>query len=100
MRQTIINKLIELRDDAIQTPNTEESIMELMKKHGMLILGDKTNTVYSNELFYKLGLPQDSYLESIPDICRELNMKFNEYILVEDSHFKNPKISMYGIKLF
>lgn len=100
MRQNIINKLIELRDDALRTPNTEEAILELMKKHEMLILGERTNTVYSNELLYRLGLQEDDYLNLIPEICKYLNMEFEEYILVEDSHSENPRISMYGIKLF
>ncbi len=100
MRQTIINKLLELRSDLILVSDKHDEVIKVISKHGMMILGEKHNTVNTIELFYKLGLNDEDFLNQIPSICNELRMKYEELISINEVNKENPKISSYLIQLF
>ncbi len=101
--QNLVDVLVELRNASINSsPNT---IKTLMNEYDMLFVGEKFNTIYSEELRHCLD-KKFNYLVSInelnsllPQICKTLNMKLNKLIAVEDIGQPNPMIN-YEITLW
>jgi len=69
-----------LRSESVQFYNIEEGSKKLMRKYGIIFLGEKLNCIYSHELCHalknKFGLDIALFdLNAIlPSVCRSLNM--------------------------
>lgn len=100
----LIDILSELRSASIQT--TEDTIMDLMKQYNLLFLGDKFNTIYSQELpqslktFFNFSIELDELNRLIPEACKLLQMNYEAMIKVSDVGNSNPKIASYAITLW
>ena len=96
--------LSELRSASMQA--NEDTIMDLMKRYNLLFLGDKFNTIYSQELpqsletFFNFPIELDELNQLIPEVCKLLQMNYEPMIKVSDVGSSNPKIASYSITLW
>lgn len=88
---------MELRNSSMKIKNND--VKSVMDKYNMLFLGSKFNTIYSIELHHYINtklnfnISMDELNSLIPDVCKILNMNFEELIAIEDIGKPNPSIN-------
>lgn len=93
-----------LKRDSIRCPNAEDGVKHLMKKYGILFLGENLNRIYSHELCvtlknkFGLEIEMNELNEIIPSICKSLHMACEPILDVTDYTDLNP--FEYQITLF
>lgn len=105
--ENLIEVLMELRSESMQlnSNSTETAVKLLMNKYNMLFLGEKFNTIYSNELCYALKdyfhfeVTNDKLNSLLPNACEYLNMKYEPLIQIgKIGH--NSKPDCYSVILW
>lgn len=100
--------LLELRSASkfMYQNQTEEYVKSIMRKHDMLMVGEKFNTIYSNEFahslvtVHKIQINNDELTAIIPGICSTLGMNCEPMYEVSDISNPNRKIACYQIILW
>lgn len=107
-KKILVEALLQLKSESMSIQNniTEDNFRSLMRKHGMLFLGEKINIIYSNELWHMLktkhgiDAPMEEVNSIIPEVCFELGMKAEPLVLLKDAALPDAPISNYQITLF
>jgi hypothetical protein len=107
LTQTVTRTLLTLKSETeMFSDNPKEfEIKALMSKFDMLILGEKFNTIYSNELCnyisktFNITVDIDSFNELIPPICKSLNMVCSPMFYLSELQDGIKKLACYSIEL-
>ena len=107
LTQTVIKTLLTLKTETKMLPEDPEEcdIKGLMSKYDMLILGEKFNTIYSNELrsyisrTFDVSIDMDAFNELIPSICESLNMTCSPMFELKELQHGVKKLACYSIEL-
>ncbi len=100
LRNLIKRTLIEIRNDVVALDQSDRIAMKLFDKHDLVFRGKNLNTIFVNELIYKLDLEVEDYIDIIPNICNELNMKFSGVITSSDLEDPDVELRNFIIELF
>lgn len=79
---------------------------DLKEKYDLLFLGQHFNVIQSVELLhtlqaiFKIDIDPQTFNAVIPGICKELGMKTEALVSLEDISKPNPPISAYSITLY
>ncbi|GEM04486.1 hypothetical protein HMI01_14740 [Halolactibacillus miurensis] len=99
--EIIMNQLINLRLES-KSINSENDLRNLIDKYDMIFAGENSNKISSLELAHSLKLrnvldiDHEEMLLLTPDICKELNMKYEPLYLLKD----RSTLADYSIYLF
>lgn len=100
MRNLIKRTLIEIRNEVVALDQSNRDAMKLFDKHDLVFRGKNLNTIFVNELIYKLDLEVEDYIDIIPSICNELNMKYSGAITSSDLVDPYIELRNFVIELF
>jgi len=99
MRELIKRKLIDVKSDAYALSESKRTSMSLFIKHDLVLTGSNRNRIYTVELLYMLDLSVEKYIDLIPGICDELNLKYFGVITSEDLFKEDIEIRNFVIEL-
>jgi len=99
MREVIKNKLIEVRNDFKSLDQSNRDSMSLFHMHDLVLTGPIRSRIYVIELLYMLDLSVEKYIDFIPGICDELNLKYFGIITSEDLFKEDVEIRNFVIEL-
>lgn len=108
LKARIKDALLELRSASLslQGDVNDVTLHEFMEKYDLLFLGQYLNVIQSVELLhtlqtvFKVDVDAQTLNAMIPSICKELGMKTEAFVSLEDAAKPNPPISSYSITLF
>ncbi len=99
MGNLIKRTLIEIRNDVVALNQSNHVTMKLFDKHDLVFFGNRLNKIYVVELFYKLNLSIDDYIDIIPSICDELQMRYLDVVTSQDLDDPDLDIRRFIIEL-
>ncbi|MEK5008802.1 hypothetical protein MHI11_16750 [Bacillus sp. FSL K6-3312] len=97
----IISKALQdLKQESLSLNNIKS------ERFDVIFLGEKFNTIYSDELrevlarHYNLDLPHEALLVVIPQLCKHNNMQIKALKNLQNLNKLDEKPSLYQIELF
>lgn len=92
MRDLIKQTLIEVRNEVVLIDQSKRRMMMLFDKYDLVLSGKDKDKIYVIELLYKLDLNVEVYIDTIPNICDELGLKY--FGVVRSHDLFDPEIDI------
>lgn len=99
LKDLIKKKLIEVRNDFESLGESKRNSMSLFNKHDLVLTGEKRNRIYAIELLYMIDVSVEKYLNTLPGICDELDLKYFNVITSDDLFKQEIEIRDFVIEL-
>lgn len=101
----IINQLISVFEELRSASITgSDNPVAVMKKYDILMVGDKMNVVYTQDLYHALSgyfhisIENSDFQKLVPAVCHALSMKCEPMQAIND--LGNPEPAAYRVELW